>query len=110
MKDPLKILLEPNDLFLEGVKHYNIKVKEMDKLKQLTDIYDLVVSSQAMVFVKYLEKDFLIIPSIIILILCSNKRKVEWLSEQLKKQDFTVSSHHGDLDMDLRANIINEFR
>jgi superfamily II DNA/RNA helicase len=37
-------------------------------------------------------------------------RKVEWLTEQLRARDFTVSAIHGDLDQEKRNGILNEFR
>lgn len=40
----------------------------------------------------------------------TQKKKVEWLTEQLRAKDFTVSSIHGDLDQDKRIAILSEFR
>ena len=37
-------------------------------------------------------------------------RKVEWLTEQLRAKDFTVSAIHGDLDQEKRNGILSEFR
>lgn len=54
MHDPLKILLNEKDLFLEGIKHFNIKLeKEEDKLGKLIEIYDCCSITQTMVFTGY---------------------------------------------------------
>lgn len=37
-------------------------------------------------------------------------RKVDWLSEQLRAKDFTVSSLHGDLEQAQRQAILDEFK
>ncbi len=43
-------------------------------------------------------------------IFCNTRRKVEWLTEQMQKKDFTVSSMHGDKDQAGRDVIMREFR
>jgi len=35
---------------------------------------------------------------------------VEWLTDQLRAKDFTVSAIHGDLEQDRRNSILSEFR
>jgi translation initiation factor 4A len=37
-------------------------------------------------------------------------RKVDWLSEQLRAKDFTVSAIHSDIDQETRNAILSEFR
>jgi translation initiation factor 4A len=43
-------------------------------------------------------------------IFCNSRRKVDWLTDQLRAKDFTVSSTHGDFDSKEREVILNEFR
>ncbi len=43
-------------------------------------------------------------------IFCNTRRKVEWLTEQMQKKDFTVSSMHSDMDQAGRDVIMREFR
>jgi translation initiation factor 4A len=43
-------------------------------------------------------------------IFCNTRRNVEWLTEQMRKKDFSVSSMHGDMDQAGRDVIMREFR
>ena len=44
------------------------------------------------------------------MIFCNTRRKVDWLTEQLHSQEFTVSAMHGDMDQQQREVIMREFR
>lgn len=44
------------------------------------------------------------------LLLADIDRKVDWLTDELRKRDFTVSSMHGNLPQDERQVLMNEFR
>ena len=43
-------------------------------------------------------------------IFCNTKRKVDWLTEKMRENNFTVSSMHGDMPQKERDAIMNEFR
>ena len=74
MRDPLRILVKKDELTLEGIRQFYVKVeKEAWKFDTLCDIYDTVSVAQAVIFV-------------------NSRRKVEWLTENLTAKTFTVSA------------------
>merc|ERR1712142_824028 len=73
-------------------KQFYINVeKEEWKLETLTDLYETMTITQAVIFL-------------------NTRRKVDWLKEKLGEKDFTVSSMHGDMDQNERDVIMKEFR
>lgn len=74
MRDPIKILVKKEELTLEGIKQFFVNViHEKNKLTTLIDLYNCLTITQAVIF-------------------CNTRKRVQWLSEQLKANDFTVSS------------------
>jgi translation initiation factor 4A len=74
MRDPIRILVKRDELTLEGIKQFYIAVeKEEWKLDTLSDLYETVTITQAVIF-------------------CNTRRKVDWLTEKLKSREFTVSA------------------
>ncbi|RAL63409.1 hypothetical protein DID88_003833 [Monilinia fructigena] len=61
------------------------------KLDTLSDLYETVTITQAVIF-------------------CNTRRKVDWLTDKLTARDFTVSAMHGDMDQGQRDLIMKEFR
>jgi superfamily II DNA/RNA helicase len=43
-------------------------------------------------------------------IFCNTKRKVDWLTDKMRQNNFTVSSMHGDMPQKEREAIMGEFR
>jgi len=92
MNDPLKILVKQDELTLEGIRQFYINCdQEKWKFDVLTDLYETLNIAQAVIFV-------------------NTRKKVEWLSDQLRQKDFTVSAIHGDLEQEKRNIILQEFR
>lgn len=92
MTDPVRILVKRDELTLEGLKQYFIAVEEEEwKFDTLCDLYNSLTITQAVIF-------------------CNTKRKVDWLTEQMKEANFTVISMHGDMSQDQRNKIMAEFR
>merc|ERR1712212_1316418 len=92
MRDPINILVKKEELTLEGIKQFYINVeKEEWKLETLTDLYETMTITQAVIFL-------------------NTRRKVDWLKEKLHEKDFTVSSMHGDMEQAERDIIMKEFR
>ncbi|KAK6454095.1 ATP-dependent RNA helicase FAL1 [Scheffersomyces xylosifermentans] len=90
--DPVKILVKRDDISLEGIKQFHIQCeKEEWKFDTLCDLYDSLTITQAVIF-------------------CNSKVKVNWLAEQMRKQNFTVVSIHGDMKQNDRDSIMNDFR
>ncbi|KAH0559582.1 hypothetical protein GP486_003898, partial [Trichoglossum hirsutum] len=92
MRDPVRILVKKAELTLEGIKQFFIAVEKEDwKLDTLSDLYETVTITQAVIF-------------------CNTRRKVDWLTDKLTARDFTVSAMHGDMDQAQRDMIMKEFR
>ena len=92
MRDPIKILVKRDELTLEGIKQFYINCeKEEWKLDTLCDLYETLTITQAIIY-------------------CNTRKKVDWLSENMQKRDFTVSSMHNDMDQKERDLIMKEFR
>ncbi|KAJ1345002.1 ATP-dependent RNA helicase eIF4A [Batrachochytrium salamandrivorans] len=92
MNDPKRILVKKDELTLEGIKQFYILVEKEDwKFETLCDLYNTVTVTQAVIF-------------------CNTKRKVDWLTEQMRLKDFTVSALHGEMEQRERQTIMGEFR
>jgi translation initiation factor 4A len=92
MFEPVRILVKNEQLTLEGIKQFYINVeKEEWKLETLTDLYETMTITQAVIF-------------------SNTRRKVDWLQDKLTEKDFTVSSMHGDMEQKERDLIMKEFR
>ncbi|EYB84565.1 hypothetical protein Y032_0314g2232 [Ancylostoma ceylanicum] len=92
MRNPIRILVKKEELTLEGIRQFYINVqKDEYKFETLCDLYDAVNVTQAVIF-------------------CNTRRKVEQLTEQMTKKQFTVSSLHGDMEQQDRDVIMREFR
>ena len=44
------------------------------------------------------------------MIFCNTRKKVEWLAEKMRANNFTVSAMHGEMPQKERDSIMNEFR
>jgi len=92
MTDPIRILVKRDELTLEGIKQFFVAVeKEEWKFDTLCDLYDTLTITQAVIFV-------------------NTKKKVDWLTEKMRQNNFTVSSMHGDMPQKEREAIMAEFR
>jgi len=92
MNNPIQILVKRKELTLEGIRQFYIDVeKESWKLDTLCDLYDTLNITQAVIF-------------------CNTRRKVDYLTEQMRTRQFTVSSTHGDISQQERNVILEEFR
>lgn len=92
MRDPIRILVKKEQLTLEGIRQFFVDVgKEEWKLETLSDIWKTITISQAVIF-------------------CNTRRKVDWLTDQLRGRGHQVSCTHGDMSQDERNLIMKEFR
>jgi len=92
MRDPVQILVKQDALTLDGIKQFYVNVEREEwKLDTLLDIYETISITQCVVFV-------------------STRRKVDWLVDQMNRQDFTVSCIHGEMEQKERDIIMREFR
>jgi superfamily II DNA/RNA helicase len=92
MKDPIKILLKNTDVAVDLISQFYIDVEvEENKFDVFVDIYNLISTTQAIIF-------------------CNTIRKVQWLEEQLKAQNFSITTIHGKMTQQERNSIVEEFR
>ncbi len=92
MNDPVKILVKKEELTLEGIKQFYIAIeKEIWKLDTLCDIYKKLSVSQSIIY-------------------CNTKRTSDWLKEELQERDFTTECIHGNMNMQERKDVMNQFR
>lgn len=92
MSNPLKILIASESLTLDGIKQFYVSLrKEDEKYDVLCDLYGTIQITQCMIY-------------------CNSKRKVEWLGNDLRNENYTVSTIHGDMTQDERNTVMNNFR
>lgn len=92
MNEPVRVLVKRDELTLEGIKQFFVAVEREEwKFDTLCDLYDTLTITQAVIF-------------------CNTKQKVDWLTEKMRKNNFTVSSMHGEMPQGERDTIMNEFR
>ncbi|KAM1963817.1 hypothetical protein ACFX15_044360 [Malus domestica] len=92
MTDPVRILVNRDELTLEGIKQFFVAVEREEwKFDALCDLYDNLTITQAVIF-------------------CNTKQKVDWLTEMMRSNNFTVSSTYGDMPQMERDAIMAEFR
>lgn len=91
MRDPLLINNRRDELTFEGIKQFYVSVEREEwKLDTLCDLCEEIAITQAVVF-------------------CNTRRKVDWLTEQIRSRDFTVSAMHADMTQQERGVIRREF-
>jgi len=92
MTDPVRVLVKRDELTLDGIKQFFVAVeKEAWKFDTLCDLYETLTITQAVIF-------------------CNTRKKVEWLTEKMRTNNFTVSSMHGEMPQKERDSIMSEFR
>lgn len=58
----------------------------------------------------YIRKQQKTPPTAQAVIFCNTKRKVDWLTDKMRQNNFTVSAMHGDMPQKEREAIMGEFR
>jgi ATP-dependent RNA helicase len=92
MTDPIRILVKRDELTLEGIKQFFVAVEREDwKFDTLCDLYDTLTVTQAVIF-------------------CNTRKKVDWLTEKMRQNNFTVSAMHGEMPQKEREVVMTEFR
>lgn len=92
MRDPKRILLNKDELTLEGIKQFYVALdKESWKLDTLCDLYETLAITQSIIY-------------------CNTRNKVEWLETQMSDRDFSVSVIHGNMTQQERNGIMKDFR
>ena len=92
MHDPIKILLKNHEIVVDLISQFYLDVEiEDQKFDTLLDLYNLISTSQAIFF-------------------CNTIRKVEWLEENLKKNNFAITVIHSNMTQQERDTVVKQFR
>ena len=92
LHDPIKILLKNSEVAVELISQFYLDVESEElKLETLLDLYNLMSTSQVIIF-------------------CNTIRKVDWLKENLEKNNFTITCIHSKMTQQERDDIVKEFR
>ena len=92
LNNPVRILLPPDEVTLEGIKQYYVGCEREDwKLPILLDLYQQIAVNQALIYV-------------------NKRQKAEWLAKQLSAQGFTREYIHGEMEVGERKKRMEDFR
>lgn len=97
LKDQVEILLEPEQVTLEGIKQWCVYVlrenvlSEDLKLDTLCDLYEFLNLQQSVIFV-------------------NTRPKAEQLADQMRKRGFDLDCIHGEMDVEERRRRMADFR
>lgn len=90
--EPVRILVRRDELTLDGIRQFHVDVeKEEWKFDTLCDLYDTLTITQSVIFV-------------------NTRKKVDWLTKEMRSNNFTVSSMHGEMPQGDRESVMAEFR
>jgi translation initiation factor 4A len=91
MKDPVRLVLNRDQLTLQGILQYFVDVgEEAYKFDTIVDLFDSVSVSQCIIF-------------------CNSRRKADWLTTRMAERDFPVACIHSDLSSVERTDIMEAF-
>jgi translation initiation factor 4A len=92
LRNPVEILLPPDDVTLDGIKQWYVEIdREDQKLETLCDLYDHLSIQQATIFV-------------------NTRTRAETLAEQMRKRNFDLDFIHGEMDVEERKARMAAFR
>ena len=90
--DPIRILIPPEDVTLDGIKQFCVTLEKEDwKYDVLCDIYKQLNINQAIIY-------------------CNKRQRAEWLAEKLSADGYPLSCIHGEMENDERRRRMEEFR
>lgn len=92
LHDPIKILLKNSEVAVELISQFYIEIDSEElKFDTLLDLYGIASTSQTIIF-------------------CNTIRKVDWLKENLEKNNFTITCIHSKMTQQERDIVVKEFR
>jgi translation initiation factor 4A len=91
LRDPTNILVENEDLTLDGIRQYYVNMREQDKFSVLMDLYETMSIAQCIIY-------------------CNSRGRVEELAHSLTQNNFTVGAIHGQMEWNDRKKVMDEFR
>ncbi len=90
--EPIKVLLKNNEVIVDLISQFYLDVETEElKFDTLLDLYNLVSTSQAIIF-------------------CNTIRKVEWLEQNLKQNNFPITVIHSNMNQTERDTVVKDFR
>jgi superfamily II DNA/RNA helicase len=90
--DPIKVLLKNTEVVVDLISQFYLDVETEElKFDTLLDLYNLVSTSQAIIF-------------------CNTIRKVEWLEQNLKQNNFPITVIHSNMNQTERDSVVKDFR
>jgi len=93
MPDAMRIIVKKEELTLAGIRSFYVYCgdDERHKFGVLTDLYDNISITQAVIFVNH-------------------RRRADFLQQELSRLDFTVSTIHSELTQEEREAVMTSFR
>ncbi len=92
LDNPIRILLPPENVTLDGIKQYKAVVdSEKWKYELLMDLYSTLNINQSIIYV-------------------NKRQRAEWLAGMMTEGGFTVCFIHADMDMNERKRRMEQFR
>jgi translation initiation factor 4A len=92
MRNPEQILVNKEELTLEGILQFYVNVKVSDwKYDVLKDLYDTINIAQCIIYI-------------------NSKQRLTQIYDQLLRDDFPVSMMHGDIHAEERKGIMKSFK
>ena len=92
MENPIKVLLKKEDVTVKAIKQYYLDTEIEDyKFDILLDLYQLISTSQTIIF-------------------CNTIRKVNWIAENLREKNYPITIIHGKMSQQERNDTVEDFR
>lgn len=92
MRNPIRILVKNELLTLEGIRQFYIAVQQEEwKLDTICDLYKTISITSCVIF-------------------CNTRRKVEWVTKEMRSRNYAVEATHGSLPPQERTEILKRFR
>lgn len=92
MNDPVKILVNKEELSLAGIKQFMILMNDdRAKLSTLYDLYKTLNVSQTMIYV-------------------NTKERANWLQKKLSEDNYVVAIIHSEMEHSQRSDILKRFK
>lgn len=92
MNEPKKILVKNEELTLEGIRQYYVKVKDNNwKYDIISDLYDVINVNQCIIYI-------------------NSKIKIKEIYDRFIGENFPISYISGERSVEERKNIMNDFK
>ncbi len=91
MKNPVKIFIPLHEQTLEGIPQYYVKLQDSQKLDVIKDLYSSLTLGTSIIF-------------------CNSIKTVDFLTDELKTNDFAVSAIHSGMTQDERETELKQLR